>query len=54
MEKLPQRLVNVSVRDREAIEHAVTVWAAVDESPKRSRAAAACWSVPPEPSRSCA
>ncbi len=35
MQKLPQRLVNVRVRDREAIEQAVTVWAAVDEQSKR-------------------
>jgi phosphoglucosamine mutase len=30
MEKLPQRLVNVRVRDREALEGADAVWAAVD------------------------
>ena len=31
MEKLPQRLVNVRVADRDAIEHATEVWAAVEE-----------------------
>jgi phosphoglucosamine mutase len=35
MEKLPQRLVNVRVRDRGAIENASGVWAAVDEQSKR-------------------
>jgi phosphoglucosamine mutase len=30
MEKLPQRLVNVRVRDRTALERADTVWAAVE------------------------
>jgi phosphoglucosamine mutase len=35
MEKLPQRLVNVRVRDRGAIENASAVWAAVDEQSKR-------------------
>jgi phosphoglucosamine mutase len=35
MEKLPQRLVNVRVRDRGAIEKASGVWAAVDEQSKR-------------------
>jgi phosphoglucosamine mutase len=35
MEKLPQRLVNVRVRDRGAIEGASTVWAAVDDHSKR-------------------
>ena len=31
MEKLPQRLVNVRVRDRSAIDDADAVWAAVEE-----------------------
>ena len=31
MEKLPQRLVNVPVRDRSAIDDADAVWAAVEE-----------------------
>ena len=35
MEKLPQRLVNVKVRDRSAIEGANSVWAAVEEQSKR-------------------
>ena len=35
MEKLPQRLVNVKVRDRGAIEDANGVWAAVEEQSKR-------------------
>jgi phosphoglucosamine mutase len=35
MEKLPQRLVNVRVADREAIEHATEVWAAVEEETAR-------------------
>ena len=35
MEKLPQRLVNVKVRDRSAIEGANGVWAAVEEQSKR-------------------
>jgi phosphoglucosamine mutase len=35
MEKLPQRLVNVKVRDRGAIEGANGVWAAVEEQSKR-------------------
>jgi phosphoglucosamine mutase len=35
MEKLPQRLVNVRVRDRTAIENASNLWDAVDEQSKR-------------------
>jgi phosphoglucosamine mutase len=35
MQKLPQRLVNVRVGDRKAIEGAETVWAAVEEQSKR-------------------
>jgi phosphoglucosamine mutase len=35
MEKLPQRLVNIRVRDRAAIDDASAVWAAVDEQSKR-------------------
>jgi phosphoglucosamine mutase len=35
MEKLPQRLVNVRVADRGAIEHASEVWAAVEEESAR-------------------
>jgi phosphoglucosamine mutase len=35
MEKLPQRLVNVRVRDRTAIENATNLWDAVDEQSKR-------------------
>ncbi len=35
MHKLPQRLVNVRVRDRTAIESATNVWDAVDEQSKR-------------------
>ena len=35
MEKLPQRLVNVRVRDRAAIEGAAAVWEAVEEQSKR-------------------
>ena len=35
MEKLPQRLVNVRVADRDAIEHATEVWAAVEEESAR-------------------
>jgi phosphoglucosamine mutase len=35
MEKLPQRLVNVRVRDRAAIDRASAVWAAVEEHSKR-------------------
>jgi phosphoglucosamine mutase len=35
MQKLPQRLVNVKVRDRTAIEKASTVWEAVDEQSRR-------------------
>src|SRR5204862_4765382 len=32
MEKLPQRLINVRVADRDAIEGATQVWAAVDQA----------------------
>jgi phosphoglucosamine mutase len=35
MQKLPQRLVNVKVRDRTAIEKATTVWHEVDEQSRR-------------------
>jgi phosphoglucosamine mutase len=35
MQKLPQRLVNVKVRDRTAIENASAVWDAVDEQSRR-------------------
>jgi phosphoglucosamine mutase len=35
MQKLPQRLVNIRVRDRQAIESAEAVWAAVEEQSKR-------------------
>jgi phosphoglucosamine mutase len=35
MEKLPQRLVNVRVRNRAAIDGASAVWAAVEEHSKR-------------------
>jgi phosphoglucosamine mutase len=35
MEKLPQRLVNVHVRDRAAIDNAQAVWAAVQDQSKR-------------------
>jgi phosphoglucosamine mutase len=35
MERLPQRLVNVRVRDREALGTATTVWAAVDAETRR-------------------
>jgi phosphoglucosamine mutase len=35
MEKLPQRLVNVPVADRAALEHARDVWAAVEEESLR-------------------
>jgi phosphoglucosamine mutase len=35
MHKLPQRLVNVRVRDRAAIENATNVWEAVNEQSKR-------------------
>jgi phosphoglucosamine mutase len=35
MEKLPQRLVNVRVADRGALEHAEDVWAAVKEQSAR-------------------
>jgi phosphoglucosamine mutase len=35
MEKLPQRLVNIRVRDRAAIDRASAVWAAVEEHSKR-------------------
>jgi phosphoglucosamine mutase len=35
MEKLPQRLVNVRVRDREALDGADAVWAAVEEQSRR-------------------
>jgi phosphoglucosamine mutase len=35
MEKLPQRLVNVRVADRDALDGAVEVWAAVDEANAR-------------------
>jgi phosphoglucosamine mutase len=35
MEKLPQRLVNVPVADRDALEHAADVWAAVEEESGR-------------------
>ena len=35
MQKLPQRLVNVRVRDRAAIENATNVWDAVNEQSKR-------------------
>ncbi|MGH2713950.1 MAG: phosphoglucosamine mutase [Thermoleophilaceae bacterium] len=35
MEKLPQRLVNVRVADRDALEGAAEVWAAVDEESAR-------------------
>jgi phosphoglucosamine mutase len=35
MEKLPQRLVNVRVRDRGAITDAAAVWAAVEEQSRR-------------------
>jgi phosphoglucosamine mutase len=35
MERLPQRLVNVRVRDREALDGADAVWAAVEEQSRR-------------------
>jgi phosphoglucosamine mutase len=35
MEKLPQRLVNVPVADRDALENAGEVWAAVEEETLR-------------------
>ena len=35
MERLPQRLVNVRVRDKDALEGAATVWAAVDAETSR-------------------
>jgi phosphoglucosamine mutase len=35
MQKLPQRLVNVRVRDRSAIDTATSVWEAVDEQSRR-------------------
>jgi phosphoglucosamine mutase len=35
MEKLPQRLENVAVRDREAIRDAAPVWEAVEQESKR-------------------
>ena len=35
MEKLPQRLVNVRVRDRDALDGADAVWAAVEEQSRR-------------------
>jgi phosphoglucosamine mutase len=35
MQKLPQRLVNVRVRDRAAIDNATSVWAAVGEQSRR-------------------
>jgi phosphoglucosamine mutase len=35
MEKLPQRLVNVPVADRDALEHAGDVWAGVEEESRR-------------------
>jgi phosphoglucosamine mutase len=35
MEKLPQRLVNVRVADRDALEGAADVWEAVDEESVR-------------------
>ena len=36
MEKLPQRLVNVRVRDRDALEHAADVREAIEREHKRS------------------
>ena len=54
MEKLPQRLVNVRVRDRGALEGAQVVWEAVEREGKRSTAGGGCWCVHPGPSRSCA
>ena len=39
MEKLPQRLVNVRVRDRDALEHAADVREAVEQEHKRARGA---------------
>ena len=52
MDKLPQRLVNVKVADRESLAGAVGVWDAVGEGERRrSRAAAASSCAPPAPSR---
>ena len=51
MEKLPQRLVNVEVADRESLAGAVAVWDAVARRARRSRAAAASSCAPPAPSR---
>ena len=41
MEKLPQRLLNVRVADRDALEGADEVWAAVEDGRYASRRAAA-------------
>ena len=54
MEKLPQRLVNVRVADRDALEGATRSGRRWSASRRRSRAAAACWCARPAPSRSCA
>ena len=53
MEKLPQRLVNVRVRDRDALEHAADVREASSRSTRRWRGADGCSCAHPARSRSC-
>ena len=53
MEKLPQRLVNVKVADRGALEGSKAVRQAIDVEQQSSRAAAACSCARPARSRSC-
>ena len=55
MERLPQRLVNVRVRDRDGLEGATAVWQAVDARERATRQRrAASWCGRRAPSRSCA
>ncbi len=53
MHKLPQRLVNVRVADRDVAMAAVDDVGATPRT-RRSRAAGACWCAPAAPSSSCA
>ena len=46
MDRLPQRLVNVRVRDREALEGAAAVWHGGRARDPAARARAACWCGP--------
>ena len=54
MEKLPQRLVNVSVRDRAAIDGATKLWSAVEQESAALEGAGGCSCARQAPSRSCA